>query len=417
MFSPALSVAIERIRPRALAIVANAATPYRIHLHRRIAAEIPELDLHSIFTHNAGEAEAAWRLDVPDEIRPAWFGIPGERLGESIARRPWADWRKGQRIANHLFRIGAVAVIVHGYNYLAFLRVIGACHRAGIPVFLRGDSNDRADHHRQGCRGYVKRRLLQWLIEHTDGIMPVGALGEAYFRRYGADPKRIFRVTFEPDYALFGHADLAAVSRFRQQHHFPADNRAVLFSGRLMPYKRVDLLIDAWAEVFKHRPGWRLLVVGEGPERQKLESRIPVASRQSIYFLGFLQPEDMRLAYATSSVAVVPSDYEPWGLVVNEAMAAGLAVVASDVVGAAYDLVRDGINGRIFPKGDLASLIQALLDVTDSDQLPRLRAASSLILSAWRHDWDAVTHLRRALAAVGVLQGININPTNVAAVS
>ena len=100
---------------------------------------------------------------------------------------------------------------------------------------------------------------------------------------------------------------------------------------------------------------------------------------------------------------VLPSNYEPWGLVINEAAAAGLAIVASDVVGAAAELVQDGVNGRLFPIRDHEALTTALLDVTAPDRIDAMRASSAAVLADWRTRGDPVSGLRRALKFVGVI--------------
>jgi glycosyltransferase involved in cell wall biosynthesis len=100
---------------------------------------------------------------------------------------------------------------------------------------------------------------------------------------------------------------------------------------------------------------------------------------------------------------VLPSDDEPWGVVINEAVAAGLAVVATDVVGAAAELVRDRVNGRIVAPNDPAPLAAALLDVTSPESLMAYRAACPSVLARWRHNADPVAGLLRALSHANVI--------------
>jgi glycosyltransferase involved in cell wall biosynthesis len=99
----------------------------------------------------------------------------------------------------------------------------------------------------------------------------------------------------------------------------------------------------------------------------------------------------------------LPSGYEAWALVINEAVAAGVAVVASDVVGAAYELVRDGVNGRIFRSGDLESLTQALFDATDETNNQTYRRSARGVLDDWRRVADPVRGFERAFMRAGVI--------------
>ncbi len=107
--------------------------------------------------------------------------------------------------------------------------------------------------------------------------------------------------------------------------------------------------------------------------------------------------------YRAGDALCLPSEYEPWALVINEAVAAGLAVVASDVVGAAAELVRDGVNGKIFKSKDLADLTSALRFVTDPARIDALRAGSEGVLADWRRRGDPVEGVRNALRSAGLL--------------
>ncbi len=140
-----------------------------------------------------------------------------------------------------------------------------------------------------------------------------------------------------------------------------------------------------------------------GTAAGKIENRIPDTLRNRVSWTGFIDdPADLAALYQSTEVLAIPSDYEPWGVVVTEAVAAGLAVVASSVVGAAADVVQDGVNGRIFRKGDGKHLAECLLDITDEANIGRMRAGSRKMLARWRAASDPVRGLRMALACAGL---------------
>jgi glycosyltransferase involved in cell wall biosynthesis len=121
-----------------------------------------------------------------------------------------------------------------------------------------------------------------------------------------------------------------------------------------------------------------------------------------VLWTGFLDDQQTVTAlYRNCDVLVLPSDYEPWALVVSEAVAAGLAIVCSDVVGAAAELVVPGRNGELFAAGSLEGLVQSLLRVTSPDRVDAYKAGSAPVLAAWRKQADPVEGLRRALRHVG----------------
>lgn len=391
----------ENERP-GLAIVSNGLPPYRLHLHRRIAREIPELRLWSVLTHLDGSS--AWAQQAPPEIGPVPFHAPGETSAVQMRpRRAPLEWAKGGRVIRWIKRHNVGAVVVLGYNDAGRVRLIRWCARRGVPVFLFGDSNVRGDAAR-GWRGLVKRAALRRIVRRCSGVLPCGTLGRDYFLRYGADPGRVFYVPYEPDYDLIARLPADAIERVRARFALPPGRRRLVYSGRLAPVKRADLLIDAFAAVADRRPEWDLLVVGDGPERQALEARLPDRLRGRVVWTGFLDDQaTVSALYRLSDALVIPSDYEPWALVVNEAVAAGLAVVSSDAVGAAAELVRDGVNGRTFPRGDLTALTECLLDVTAPGRAAALRANSPMVLADWRRRGDPVRGLRDALGSAGVL--------------
>jgi len=391
----------DRPPPPGLVVLAGAPSPYHIHLLRRIAEEVPEFRLYSLFSHTHSDAD--WKLDLPPEIRATHFATGRESVLYPIWRHPLRDWRKGRRLIRFLHDHDVRAVICQGYNYVSYLRLIAHCSRVGIPLFLRADSNIHDDRDRGPASAWAKARLVRWVVRHCRGIMPVGTLGEHYYRRYGAEPERMFRVPLEPDYDALASAPASAIARFRSAHRLEPERRRLLYCGRLVPVKRVDLLIDAFADLADRRPDWDLLIAGDGELRGALEGRVPEKLRSRVTWLGFLQPGEVTLAYHVADVLVLPSDIEPWALVVNEAMATGMVVIASDVVGAAYDLIDGGINGEVFRRGSLDDLRRAILEVTADDALPRYCSAVGPKLEAWRRQADPVAGIRAALRHAGLL--------------
>jgi glycosyltransferase involved in cell wall biosynthesis len=105
-----------------------------------------------------------------------------------------------------------------------------------------------------------------------------------------------------------------------------------------------------------------------------------------VRFLGFVNQSGLPETYTASDILVLPSSYEPFGLVVNEAMLCGCPVVVSDRVGARFDLVRPGETGYIFPCGDVAALAAALSDaLRDRSELHRMGEAARKRMETWSH--------------------------------
>jgi glycosyltransferase involved in cell wall biosynthesis len=388
----------------ALAMIANVPTPYRTALHLRIAREIPQFALHSLFTH--ATADFNWENPLPTEIRPISFARPNERVDEHPLRSLSHDYRKARRVAAYLAEHDVRVVVLMGYNDLTRVWLTRYCRRNGIKLFLRGDANIKGDNISSAIKAAVKYRLVHWFIRQCDGVMPMGGYGQQYFEKYGADPKKCFWVPYEPDYNLFANVAEEQIAAFRAANGLDETRRFLLYCGRLVGVKRVDLLIDAFSRIADRRSEWDLLIAGDGILRSELEQRVPPKLANRVKWLGFCDVDRVRLAYHAADVMVLPSDFEPWAVVVNEAMAAGLVVVASDVVGAAAEMVQDGRSGRLFPTGNLDALTEVMMNVTDASHLPAYKEAVAPALQAWRERADPVEGIRQALRSVGLLDNI-----------
>jgi glycosyltransferase involved in cell wall biosynthesis len=388
------------VRP-GLAIIANVMTPYRANLHRLVAAGIPELKLHTLITHGVGDFD--WGVATPPEVNATNFSAKGEHSLDNPLRRPVAEWRKAGRLIRYLKTHDVKAVIFCFYRYISYLRVMDYCYRAGIPFWVNLDSNIRSEPQLSGLQSFVKRSLYDWWLKRASGVLSMGALGDQFFLKYGADPKRIYRVPYWPDFDAFTSCNEVALQRLQQKFGLDPERRYILYSGRLVPEKRVDLLIDAFAAIAAKRPDWDLLIVGHGPLSDQLRRRVPEALRQRVVWTGFLDGAENVLAFHAADILVLPSDQEPWALVIQEAMAAGLVVVASDIVGAAHELVEDKVSGRVFAAGNLQQSIQAICDVTDPTAFGQYNQRSQEAMARYRKNVQPVEEIRRALGDAGVI--------------
>jgi glycosyltransferase involved in cell wall biosynthesis len=387
-----------------LAIISNALAPYRAALQQRVAREMPEVALWSIFTHQV--SNAAWAFEPPAEIRATLFGEGEQALEQDRPSRALHEWRKGGRIIRWLKEHRIRAVLLEGYNDLGRLRILRWCSRNGVPVMLWGDSNIRGDR-RRGMAGAIKRMVVSRILRRCSAALACGIGGRQYFAKYGVRDDRIFYYPVEPDYGLIERLPASALAAAAGRFGLAADRRRLVFSGRLIPVKRPDLVIAAFAAIAGARPEWDLVIMGDGPMRPGLEKRVPAGLRERVIWTGFIgEQETVSAVYRSCDVLVLPSDFEPWALAVNEAAAAGLAIVASDVVGAAAELVRDGVNGFCFPAGDLNALADRLLRTTDPAEIDRLKRGSAEVLADWRRRGDPIAGLRQALRAAAVLPEI-----------
>lgn len=185
------------------------------------------------------------------------------------------------------------------------------------------------------------------------------------------------------------HAVFAEVARTRAGALPP---KAFLFVGRLVPVKAIDVLAGGYERYRQEVDDpWPLLVAGQGPEDRHL------AGIPGIEMLGFVQPPDLPGVVARGGCLVLPSTFEPWALVIQEAAAAGLPVVCTRACGASSRLVLDGYNGVVTTTGSVPALARALARIHQStdDERRAMGSASETLALQYTPQWWAQNLLRR----------------------
>jgi glycosyltransferase involved in cell wall biosynthesis len=391
------------VRPN-MVIVTNVETPYRVALHRRFVREIPEVRLSTLYTH--GKPDQPWTSPLAQEINPVSFG-EGESVEEAVTpARVLRDWRKGERIIRWLEENRVRAVFLSGYNDVGRLRIFRWCSTNRIPVFLVADSNIHGDR-AAGLRKFVKQIVVGEVIKRCVAVLPFGSAGARYFYRYGADATKVIYCPYEPDYEMIETMGADEVARVHAGLGLAPGRKRFVYCGRLQPVKRPDLAISAFVKVAEKLPTWDLVVIGDGPMMADCRALVPESLKERVRFTGFMGDQrKITAVYKGSDVLVVPSDSDAWGLVVNEAACAGMAIIASDVVGAVPELVEAGVNGAVFSRRDEAGLMKAMTVVgLDEARLERMKRASKGVLANWRRRGDPIIGMRIALCRAGVLGG------------
>jgi glycosyltransferase involved in cell wall biosynthesis len=218
-------------------------------------------------------------------------------------------------------------------------------------------------HHPTTRAHRASRPLTEAIYRGADSIICYGTHVQRFVTAVsGVDPEKVFVAR----HAVDG-------SRFEGVR--PSSNGGlpeVVFIGQFKPYKGVLTLVDAWLRL--GLPA-RLRLIGNGPLEPEIRAR--VAGRDDVELVGHVPQDELPAQLGRASFVVLPSettalDREPWGLVVNEAMHSGLAVVATEAVGAAAGgLVRDGRNGLVVPERDPDALAGAMRRLIEDDGLAR----------------------------------------------
>jgi glycosyltransferase involved in cell wall biosynthesis len=271
------------------------------------------------------------------------------------------------------------AVVVNGWQLLAYWQAIRAARALRVPVLVRGDSQLNAERPRVRV---AKRLLYPHLLKAFDGFLTVGIRNREYYQRYRVPEDRLWPAPHAVDNAFF--AESAAEARIprgaaRGRWQIREGKTVFLLAARLIDMKRPYDFIRAVHAAHTAGADLHGLVVGDGPLRTAIEAEARSLGAPCT-FAGFLNQREIGTAFAAADAVVLPSDgRETWGLVVNEAMAAGLPALVSDSAGCTPDLVVHGETGFVFRCGDVPALAR-LMQSAGRDALAALgrRAADRI---------------------------------------
>jgi glycosyltransferase involved in cell wall biosynthesis len=289
-------------------------------------------------------------------------------------------------IAAELDRFRPDVVLVPGWTSRSALSMLRWSLNHRIPAVVMSEST-RRDRVRQTWREAVKRRV----VAHFGAGLVGGDPQKDYLVELGMERELIALGYDVVDNAYFTQAIKtvkADAKRLRADAALP--ERYVLASARFIPIKGLLGLIEAFGRFRRLRPASQthLVLLGDGPERAALEAkRAALGLDNEILMPGFKQYERLPIYYGLAEAFLHVSRNEPWGLVVNEAMASGLPVVVSKACGCAVNLVEDGENGYLVDHDDLDEIADRLTRLGDDPALrARMAERSSAIISEWGPD-------------------------------
>lgn len=211
-------------------------------------------------------------------------------------------------------------------------------------------------------RARWKERLKRHLFRRIDGVITVGADGRAFASRYGVPNDRIFFAPHVIDVEHFSRGRAAALpDRERLREELGLRGVTFIFVGRLWWGKGLKELIDAFAQLQRRAEGEvSLLLVGDGADERAIAGRAQAEGLHNVVLAGFKQKAELPRYYAAADVFVFPTLGDPYGLVVDEAMACSLPIVSTSSAGEIGDRIEDGVNGFIVPPANSAALLDRM---------------------------------------------------------
>lgn len=286
------------------------------------------------------------------------------------------DTQSEADVVNSLNSLQPDIIVLCGWAPKLYQRIVGSELYSKSKFIMAMDTPWRGD-----FRQHIAKYLLAKYLKKIDMVVVAGERTGFYAQKLGVPRSNIRMGTYCCDYDSFNEHHLRRSSDTPYPKQF-------LFVGRLSPEKGIDTLLSAYKNYRSQvREPWPLSVCGTGPLQKKLEG-IP-----GLDYRGFVQPAELPSVFAESSCFILPSRYEPWGVVVAEACAAGLPVICSDQCCAAIDLVRNYSNGVVFASDSVEQLTRAMVYMDKNlNSIPLMGELSAQLAKpyaaqAWARRW------------------------------
>lgn len=297
---------------------------------------------------------------------------PGPHTGDGIVC---------PELNNSIEKWGANAVLVYGWNLTAHYEAM-KYFKGKIPVYFRGDSTLLDEH--VGLRKVLRRLYLNWVYRKVDAAFYVGEKNKEYFIKHGVKEERLFFAPHAIDNDRFASSSgeyMTLGDAWRRKLGIEREQILVLFVGKFEHKKNPLILIEAAKKLDSEK--YQFVFVGNGNWEDKM--RELSEGMPNVHYLPFQNQSQIPHVYQMCDVLALPSQGpgETWGLVVNEAMACGKAVLVSDKCGCYADLVENGTNGYVFKSGDLDECVDSLSKLGKKEEVKKMGFESNRMIQNW----------------------------------
>lgn len=323
-----------------------------------------------------------WDVDLLKGYKAVFLGDRAKRrtpggFWSLVCPELWSEIRNGDYDALWL----------HGHSYAMCLLALIAAKSCGVRVFMRGETHLGLQ--RSRLKAAIRTPIMNLLYRLCDGCLAIGTANHEFYRAMGVPERKIELVPYTVDNRRFiDQSTISSAERARilGQFGLPEELPVILYASKFQRRKHPDDVLRA-AAVLQERYGLSVLMVGSGEMEKDLMQLSAQLGLEHIAFAGFLNQSELPKIYGSCDIFVLPSENEPWGLIVNEVMCAGRPVVVAGGVGCAADLVSEGLNGFLCEAADVDSLVRALEPLlANPDLRNQLGKASLEKIGRWGYE-------------------------------
>ena len=333
-------------------ILTNIISPYKSFLFNALN-KLGEIDF-KVFYVAETEKIREWKVDRNLEFSYEVM-FEGKIDDVNFLALCFKTWRK-------LTQFKPDIIIIDGYSYSACWTAFLWAKVKSRPVILWSSSNKE-----DRTRGYIKENIKKFLVSRCNAANVYGTKSANYLVGLGLSRGKIFIMGNVTDNDYY----YKETKKFRvkkeilcKEMNIPPRN--FLYIGRFSPEKNLLFLLKSFRRISRSEKvrSWGLILVGDGPQKKEIENFIRDNNIENVFLPGFKQKEEIPKYLAVSDVFILPSVSESWGLVVNEAMAAGLPVLVSRKCGCYPDLIEEGVNGFSFDPYNVNELSKLMKEIS-----------------------------------------------------
>jgi glycosyltransferase involved in cell wall biosynthesis len=343
--------------------VTDIKTPYMVAVLEALARLV---DLTVLFCAETGSRGLAWKFERPLRLRHRTIG--GLTVGRGSP--DGTDYYLSLRVVREIWRERPDAIITSGFSmptvYSAFVAAVRQC-----PMLIQSDGTSVSEQ----ALNALQRMARAALIPAAAGAVANSGLSAARFAQLGVPPDRIFSAPHSTDMAPLWEVARSRIYRLDHQLR-------VVAVGRLIPRKGLNALMRAVSLSREAGCDVSLEIVGQGPEEPQLRQLSRELGLEDVRWRGFVEQSGLPSVYAAADAFAFPTLLDPFGLVLLEAAAAGLPLVASPHGGASADIVLEGETGFQRAPEDIEGWAAALCRLAREPELREAmgRAAHRLTL-------------------------------------
>ncbi|MCM2353312.1 MAG: glycosyltransferase family 4 protein [Pseudobdellovibrio sp.] len=351
----------------------------------KLIAENPEIDLKALFFSDFSSREfidpefgkkIQWDTPLLNGYKYEFLKGNGDKTTAVSFLNP-----RVTNLSEKLNKDNFDAVLIQGWQNLYMVKAAIIAKMKGLKVLLRCEATDYVDAS-TGLKRMIRELVIKILFSVTDHFMAIGSNNREFYLKRGVPAEKIGSMPYCVDNYFFqNNSANVDINETKKKYNLDTTTPVLIYSGKLIKRKYADLLVNAYANIKGEKP--YLLIVGDGELMPELKKTVAEKNLDRVKLLGFRNQKELTQLYKISDIFVLPAINETWGLVVNEAMNLGCAIITTDRVGSGRDLVKNDVNGLVIPAQNEQALTEAMEKCLKNHNYEAMGKQSLEIINHW----------------------------------